>query len=65
MSNETFTPRSLFLVYNFHLCRLSFVRCDRAITIKQLRQRLNLPTSVAQVFSLRPDKYNYLKELLK
>lgn len=62
---ETFTPRSLFLVYQPSIRRLSLVRCDRAITVKQLRQRLNLPTSVAQVFCLRPDKYNYLKEILR
>lgn len=61
---ETFTPRSFFLVYQPGISRLSLVRCDCFITIKQLRQRLNLPTSVAQVFSLRPDKYNYLKEIL-
>lgn len=62
---EIFTPRSFFLVYQPSIHRISLVRCDRAITIKQLRQRLNLPTSVAQVFRLRPDKYNYIKELLK
>lgn len=62
---EAFTPRSFFLIYQPTTRRLSLVRCDRSITVKQLRQRLNLPTSVAQIFPLRPDKYNYLKELLK
>lgn len=62
---EAFTPRSFFLIYQPITRRLSLVRCDCAITIKQLRQRLSLPASIAQIFLLRREKYNYLKEILK
>lgn len=54
-----------FIIYRPASRLLQFVRTPHPVTVKQLRRLLNLPTTIAQIFPMNQQKYNYLKEVLK
>lgn len=54
-----------FMIYHPADRLLQFIHTPHPVTVKQLRRLLNLPASIAQIFPMNQQKYNYLKEVLK